>query len=215
VADGVAALSRLLRDDATQAAVLDIDWARWRSGLREGAKPTMATDLAAAQGDSTAADERRSTASLADQVRRADPAQRRKLLESYLRDQAAAKLGLAPERLAVEAPLNNLGADSLIAMELRTQIERDLGIVLPVIELLDGPSIATLADRLEGRLSDGGRALDPVDADIRPTPVPEVPAPDDAARWLGVLTKVSEVSNADVDVLLRELLALRKVDSDG
>jgi acyl carrier protein len=137
------------------------------------------------------------------------------LLESYLRDQAAAKLGLAPERLAVESPLNNLGADSLIAMELRTQIERDLGIALPVVELLDGPSIATLAGRLDGRLSGDGPVLDPVDADIRPTPVDEPPAPDDAARWLGVLTKVPEVSDADVDALLRELLALRKVDSDG
>ncbi len=48
-----------------------------------------------------------------------------------------------------------------------------------------------------------------------PPPLPEAPSPDDSARWIGVLTKVPEVSDADVDVLLGELLALRKVDSDG
>ena len=167
-------------------------------------------------GESAAGDERKPAASLGDEVRQADPPQRRQLLESYLRDQAAAKLGLAPERLAVESPLNNLGVDSLIAMELRTQIERDLGVVVPVIELLDGPSIATLAGRLDGRLSEPrSPVLDPVHADIRPTPLPEMPAPDDSARWIGLLAKVPEVPDADVDVLLRELLATREVDSDG
>ena len=122
---------------------------------------------------------------------------------------------MAPERLTVESPLNNLGVDSLIAMELRTQIERDLGVAVPVIELLDGPSVATLAGRLDGRISDPGPALDPVDADIRPTPLPEAEVPDDSARWIGLLAKMPEVSDADVDVLLRELLATREVDSDG
>jgi acyl carrier protein len=214
VPDGVAALSQLLRDDATQAAVVDIDWARWRSGLPQGVELALLADLVSVHGEAAAGDERKPAAPLGDEVRQAAPAQRKQLLETYLRDQAAAKLGLAPERLAVESPLNNLGADSLIAMELRTQIERDLGIAVPVIELLDGPSIATLASRLDARFSDPSPALDS-GAATSPPPRPEMPAQDDAARWIGVLTKVPEVSDADVDVLLRELLALRKVDSDG
>jgi phthiocerol/phenolphthiocerol synthesis type-I polyketide synthase C len=215
VPDGVATLSQLLRADATQAAVLDIDWARWRSGLPQGVELALLADLVPVHGESAAGDQRKPAASLGDEVRQAAPPQRRQLLESYLRDQAAAKLGLAPERLAVESPLNNLGVDSLIATELRTQIERDLGVAVPVIELLDGPSISTLAGRLDGRLSDPGPALDPVDADIRPKPLPEMPAPDDSARWIDLLAKVPEVSDADVDRLLRELLATREVDSDG
>ena len=223
VADGVATLARLLRDDATQAVVLDIDWARWRSGLPQGVEPALLADLVRGHDESAAGDEPRPAASLGDEVRQAAPPRRRQLLESYLRDQAAAKLGLAPERLAVESPLNNLGADSLIAMELRTQIERDLGVAVPVMELLDGPSIATLAGRLDGRLSDPGPTLDqvpdpvidPAQAPVRPTPRPEMSAPDDSARWIDLLAKVPEVSDADVDVLLRELLATREVDSDG
>ncbi|TXH18570.1 MAG: SDR family NAD(P)-dependent oxidoreductase [Mycobacterium sp.] len=218
VPDGVAALAQLLQGDATQAAVLDVDWARWRSGLPEGAS-TLLADLVAAHNDSTSVDERESEAALGDEVRRAAPEQRRQLLESYLRDQAASKLGLAPERLAVDSPLNNLGADSLIAMELRTQIERDLGVAVPVVELLDGPTIATLAGRLDARLTDPGPTPgpvgDPVQVPVRPTPPPDMPAPDDSARWIDLLAKVPEASDADVDVLLRELLATREVDSDG
>jgi phthiocerol/phenolphthiocerol synthesis type-I polyketide synthase C len=216
VPDGVAALSRLLQDDATQATVLDIDWARWHSGLPQGVEQARNSEAGA---------ERKQAGSLGDEVRRTDPAQRRQLLESYLREQAAVKLGLAPERLAVESPLNNLGVDSLIAMELRTQIERDLGVAIPVVELLDGPSVATLAGRLDGRLA--GRKLAPepvldpvvdtVQAPLRATPLPELllPPPDDSARWIDLLAKVPEVSDADVDVLLRELLATREVDTDG
>ena len=79
VADGVATLSQLLRADATQAAVLDIDWARWRSELPQGMEPALLANLVAAQGGSTPIDERRPTASLGDEVRRADPAQRRQV----------------------------------------------------------------------------------------------------------------------------------------
>jgi acyl transferase domain-containing protein/acyl-CoA synthetase (AMP-forming)/AMP-acid ligase II/NADPH:quinone reductase-like Zn-dependent oxidoreductase/NAD(P)-dependent dehydrogenase (short-subunit alcohol dehydrogenase family)/acyl carrier protein len=223
VPDGVAALTQLLRGDATQAVVLDVDWAQWRSGSTQGVEPALLADLVAAQGGSPARDERDSEAALGDEVRRAAPERRRQLLESYLRDQAASKLGLAPERLAVDSPLNNLGADSLIAMELRTQIQRDLGVAVPVVELLDGPSIATLAGRLDGRLAEpgptpgpvGDLVIDPVRAPVRATPPPDMPAPDDSARWIDLLAKVPEVSDADVDVLLRELLATREVDSDG
>ena len=78
------------------------------------------------------------------------------MLESYLRDQVAGKFGMTPSSLDIGVPLNHLEIDSLIAVELRTQIERDLGIAVPVVRLLDGSSIAGLADWLGDRLSGDG-----------------------------------------------------------
>ena len=162
VADGVRTLSHLLGLSATQVAVMGVDWARWRSESRQGLNPPLITDLLRvpvgkpAVGDANGREE-----SLNDLLRRADPQERRRLLESYLRDHVAGKLGLTPERLDIQSPLNHLGVDSLIAVELRTQIERDLGIVVPVVQLLDGPSVAALADRIS--------SAGPAQADPGPT----------------------------------------------
>ena len=41
-----------------------------------------------------------------------------------------------------------LGFDSLMAVELRTRVEADLGITLPLVDLLQGPSVAQLGGRL-------------------------------------------------------------------
>jgi amino acid adenylation domain-containing protein len=146
------------------------------SDLRQGLNPPPIADLLrAAVGKPAAADANGREASLSDDVRRADRPERKRLLESYLRDQVAAKFGLTPSNLDIELPLNHLGVDSLIALELRTQIERDLGIVVPVVQLLDAPSVADLADRLSSTgpaESDPAAAADPGATLSR---LPEVP----------------------------------------
>jgi acyl transferase domain-containing protein/acyl-CoA synthetase (AMP-forming)/AMP-acid ligase II/acyl carrier protein len=215
-ADGLRALSHLLQVSATQVAVLSIDWAQWRAGLRPGMNPPLLADLCPEPWGGQQA-----TGSLDDALRRAAPAERRRLLESYLRDQAASKLSLAPSRLDIELPLDQLGVDSLVATELRTQIERDLGIVVPVVELLDGPSITKLAGRLGDRLSNVGPAgPDPAAAaGTRATQPNGAPAQEATAvassRWIDLLTQVPEVSDDAVDQLLREVLATREGEGDG
>ena len=148
-----------------------------------------------------------------DILRCAPGQERQRLLEAYLRDHAASKLGLTPSRLDIQLPLNHLGVDSLIAAELRAQIERDLGIVVPVVKLLEWPSVAGLADWLGDQLS-GGRPtqLDPtVSANpsaTQPNGVPAQDATDVAgARWIDLLGHVPDLSDDDVDELLREVLA--------
>ncbi|MGZ7033953.1 MAG: acyltransferase domain-containing protein, partial [Ilumatobacteraceae bacterium] len=141
---------------------------------------------------------------------RADQHERKRLLESYLRDQAAGRLGMRPSLLDVSSPLTDVGVDSLMATELRAQIERDLGVIVPTVELLDGPSIAGLADWLGSTLSAAGswKPNATVPADLL------VATPDGAqeasalagSRWIDLLTQVPEVSDDDVDALLREVL---------
>ena len=157
-------------------------------------------------------------------VGRADLHDRRRLLESYLRDQAADKLGMTPSLLDIASPLHNLGVDSLMASELRTQIERDLGIVVPVVELLDGPTVSSLAGWLSDALSAAGPAEPNPPAAPAPPPdtrsaqhdsTPARGASDVAdARWIDLLTQVPEVSDDDVDALLREVLTGRKDQDD-
>jgi len=143
---------------------------RLGSELRHGLTPPLIADLMRATvGKLAAGDANGRDETLNDALRRAGRQERRRLLESYLRDQVAGKFGVTPSSLDIQVPLNHLEVDSLIAIELRTQMDRDLGVAVPVVELLDGSSIADLAGWLGDRLS--GEAP----AQPEPTAAAEVP----------------------------------------
>lgn len=186
-ADCVQTMTTLFGSSATQVAVLRMD-------------PSLISGLldAPAAGDAPA---RRDN--VLDMLLGADEDERRRRIESYLREQAAGKLGLPPSQLDVESPLHQLGVDSLVAVELRAQIERDLGVVVPVVRLLDGPSVTGLAGWLVERLS-------PDTAE--PVPVATVDAPTvngangTDPQWMDVLGRLPDISDDDVDALLRDVL---------
>ena len=57
-------------------------------------------------------------------------------------------LHLPADRLASDIPLPMLGLDSLLAMEVRTRIERELGLTIGLSDLLGSNSLNDLEDRL-------------------------------------------------------------------
>jgi acyl carrier protein len=63
-----------------------------------------------------------------------------------------AVLGLGPAQFDPDQPLTLLGVDSLLAMQLKTRVEHDLGIKLSVIDLLKGSSSVELAAELADRV---------------------------------------------------------------
>ncbi|HEY2292550.1 MAG TPA: amino acid adenylation domain-containing protein, partial [Thermoanaerobaculia bacterium] len=73
------------------------------------------------------------------------PGERRGMLAAYLRERASAVLG-AP--VGLDQPLTGLGLDSLSAVELKGSVEGALGIAVPLPDLLQGASVAALADLL-------------------------------------------------------------------
>src|SRR5262249_44030985 len=77
---------------------------------------------------------------------------RRELLEEYIAWQSAKVLRLPVEKLDIQQPLNNFGLDSLVAVELKNQVEADLGISIPIANLLQGVSIAQLITLVQEQL---------------------------------------------------------------
>ncbi|MEW6735066.1 MAG: amino acid adenylation domain-containing protein, partial [Acidobacteriota bacterium] len=75
------------------------------------------------------------------------------LLENYLRQQAASALKISVSKLDLQQPLSRLGFDSLTAIELKNQIEIDLRITVPLMNLLQSPSITELAIQLLNQLA--------------------------------------------------------------
>ncbi len=77
-------------------------------------------------------------------------AERQKVLEDFIQRQSAHVLGMEPSHLSLNQPLDTIGLDSLMAMELKNSMESKLGINLSVVSLLQGPTISKLvAEALE------------------------------------------------------------------
>ena len=76
------------------------------------------------------------------------PAQARTQLENHLRDTAARVLTLPPQSIHRDRPLQELGLDSLMGVELRSRLEDSLGLDLPATLVLTFPTLRGLTSRL-------------------------------------------------------------------
>ncbi|HZC51759.1 MAG TPA: beta-ketoacyl reductase, partial [Mycobacterium sp.] len=119
--------------------------------------------------------------------------ERQGLFESYPCNLAAGKFGLAPAALDVRAPLGNFGVDSLITLELRMQVERDLGVVVPISRLLEDPRVASLAGWLADQLPTTGPAV--VAAGAPATQLAQQKTDGAPSRGIDLLTRVPELSD--------------------
>ncbi|EGO65798.1 lichenysin synthetase A [Acetonema longum DSM 6540] len=169
-AAGLQILEALAGRDLEQVAVMDMDWEQWGAIFQQAGKAGLFEDLLQHTGEIAATVS--SAASGEGSVRAgllgAGPEERRQLLEQYLCGQTAQVLKLPQARLDVNAALNGMGLDSIMAVELKNKLERTLGVVVPMVNFLQGPSIAELAAQVQELLT-----LEPAAAVIPSVPEQE------------------------------------------
>jgi acyl transferase domain-containing protein/acyl-CoA synthetase (AMP-forming)/AMP-acid ligase II/acyl carrier protein len=199
-AQGLRVLDRLLKQDAAQVGVMPINWRQWSKffpAIEESPLlgPLVQAETAGAV-DGKGAGEKNHAMRAA--LLAAEPAERQRLLETHLQKEIARVLGLEPSKLDLNQPLNTVGLDSLMAIELKNRVETSLGLELPMMALIQGPSIAQLATQL---LEQGlGGAAGP--APTGPASAAEV-ASEQAQE---MLAKVDQLDDAEVDALLNDLV---------
>ena len=181
-------LGRLLREGTTHAAVLKIDWRRWHSLIDSGWVPERIRQLIDEEFQGRSESGIESTAR--QNLLAAPVAERLAMMESLLRDRLAQVLGTTADNLDMERPVTELGLDSLMGIELRNWIEKELRTNLPSVELLRGPSIARLAELLVQQLNSNRET--------------EIEASQDQPR--DVLEELENLSEEEVDALLAESL---------
>jgi NAD(P)-dependent dehydrogenase (short-subunit alcohol dehydrogenase family)/acyl carrier protein len=165
-ADGIEAMEIAMSQDSAQVAIVPINWRQWQRSYRGAGVPPFVADLVRARageptGSSASVAELRAALTSGSEDR--DGA----LLE-FVTQHVAGLLGLTPEDMDVEQSVADLGFDSLMAMELKNRIELDLGMVVPVADLLDGPSVSMLTTRVLSELdmaTGSGAAASPAEGD--------------------------------------------------
>ncbi|MCC7361295.1 MAG: type I polyketide synthase [Anaerolineales bacterium] len=186
---GLALFAHCLAGTAAQPIAMAVDWPRWFQAFPTTAAAPYLADLAqrhaaAAAGGAPGGAVAAQLAALA-----AGP-ERRDFLLAFLTRQIAQVLRLPPSQLDPHTPFGSLGFDSLMAVEVKTNLERQLGLVLPVSLVWNYPTLAELAGYLAGEL---GVSLDEA--------APSAAAPEAAADALAGL------SEADLEALLAAQVA--------
>jgi len=159
---GIAIMDHVLRQGGrTQVAVLPADWTDLgRRFAALGATPFL-TEVAQAPTATVPSTAKSLTAELDARALETMPQeQRREFLEDGLSRQLASILGSAGSRIDSDRSILKLGVDSLMAMELKNRIEKNLGVTVPTVQLLQGPSVSELTSLVLERLTESPPVVD-------------------------------------------------------
>jgi acyl transferase domain-containing protein/NADPH:quinone reductase-like Zn-dependent oxidoreductase len=206
--EGVRALESLLREDATQAAVMAVDWAML---LAAGPAPKLLSTLLESTRRARRSPGASSAAMMPNQpaapprdarvaILAAAPAERGRLIEAHLAEQVWRVMQVPAARVDSTQPLKEFGLDSLMAVEIRNRVQATLGVSLPLVSILEGQSVARLAATV-GTLLDQDAAKAPAAAPAEGS-APEAEAVE-ASR---LLQQLPDLSEEQVNELLRKML---------
>ncbi len=199
---GLRILEALLRQPEAQVAVMPIQWSVFRRQFEGQAEPAWMAEIAPMAPVGAPNTNRPMTAGASDRAERlrqdlaqATPAHQRKLLLTYVSGQVARVLRLDPvQGVNPKRPLNEMGLDSLMAVELRNLLGAGLGLSssLPATLVFDYPTVEALVDFL-------GSDVLKLGGEPAPDEVPDV-TPVDA------LDVIEDLSDEEVDRLFAERL---------
>jgi aryl carrier-like protein len=133
---GLALLGAFLAARETHAVVLDADWSVFRKGLGDGPAPPHLREILGAAP--AIASERPRMETGGD-------------LSDYLRAEVARLVGFPAEQVELDTGLNELGVDSLMAVRLRNRLKADRNLEIPIVTLMENPSIRALVASLNGK----------------------------------------------------------------
>ena len=203
-AAGARILGRLLQTDIGRLAVMPVDWAQLRRVARATTRTPFLEEVFAEVAGDTDAD--LGATDILATLRSTDLAAREALLLEFLRAQLSMTLGTSPERIPCDQPLLSLGVDSLLALEMKNRVEAELHVSVRIVELLEGPTLTTLAASLMTQIN---RAFEQADAGVAPADVDRrtIRGPVGVGESAqAVLERVDDLADEDVDALYTQML---------
>jgi acyl carrier protein len=209
---GLKMLGLLLRQQALQVAIAPVDWQKWSKLHAAGSLPRFSPVVGEAVSEQSQADDLKGEGdSLINSILAAEPAERQPLVASCISEQVARVLLTSTHKLDIEQPLTALGLDSLMAVELSNRIKNELGVDVPTVKLIQGPSIAQLATQVSEQLTPDGSTSSTslITSNLSESKATKNEAPTEEAMQM--LAKLDQLGDAEIDALLNSVLSNTKL----
>jgi acyl carrier protein len=206
---GVALFGEILTANPINASAMRFDVRGWCDATASAVGHPLFKDLPEFGTQAAAREDGAAAAGIREALEQAPPGRRRRaVLESYLQQQVASVLKLAPARIDLAKPLRTLGLDSLMGLELRNRLESGTGISVPATLIWNYPTVTLLAPEIASRM---GIVLDepkePATITERAVAEPAPSTPPDATEPLdleALLQQVEGLTDDDARRLLAE-----------
>lgn len=162
---GINALARVFGQDLPQVMILSADWpVLSKNNYPLGVKPRLLSEvdqpthteprvvdeLISQAPESTVA-ETEAIPSIRERLQATEGGKQGELLASYLLDIVAKILRLNREKrlqLSTEDPLDILGLDSMMAIELKNYVDQDLKVDIAVVDLINGSTPSQISEKI-------------------------------------------------------------------
>ncbi|MCI0492199.1 MAG: AMP-binding protein [Planctomycetes bacterium] len=127
-------------------------------------------------------------------------------IETWLLGWLVARLGLDVAEMSRDRPFAELGVDSLAAVELSAELEREFGVPLPPIVAWNYPTPAALARYLAEQSTGGGATAEAAQTayDLNDASASSVNGSDNDAELAALLAEIENLSDEDAARLLAE-----------
>jgi len=156
---GIDALEHIISQNQFQVAVLGADWqVVGNMSYPMGKYPNMILELMensnGEQKESNIATDFQNEKYLSVLMKQEDELERNNLLKEYLKNIISLVLRLNRDSIDESVSLSSWGLDSMMAIELKNQIQNGLEVSIEVVELLKGPTMLELSEIISKRLNE-------------------------------------------------------------
>lgn len=204
---GARILGRLISQRIPNVVAISADWDRARQAGMGGRLPAMFAELESA-GSAVSAEGAGS--SILDVLAETPEAQRRSLIAEQVQRVVADVFDCGIADIRPDDMLDDIGLDSMMAMDFRVRINAVFSIDVPVLEILRGVSVNSLSDRILDELHAIHGAVPVAETDVAETDVTET----DVTEGADVDDLLADLSDEELRTLLAELEADGEM-SDG
>ncbi|NEQ02898.1 SDR family NAD(P)-dependent oxidoreductase, partial [Moorena sp. SIO3F7] len=148
-------LELLMSGSDVEVGVMPIEWSGWQERV---ARWPFLADFWERTTSKTTKETKDNL--LLEQLKSVSQSEREKILIVYIQKKAARVLGIKNHLIVdIDKPLNQMGLDSLMSIDLRNQIQSDLEVDVPITTFMEGISIATISNQLNEQLNQSDRNL--------------------------------------------------------
>lgn len=204
---GLKILTGLLGQECSQVAVIPMTWSVARDNFYMGAIPPMTAELGLQKSNQEAAAAKEviftdPKAVFLQKVLSCEPDARQATIEICIQELVVHVLRFDPVKLDINAPLNTLGLDSMMATEIKNKIELGFEIPMSIVDLLKGLSVVQLSERILSKLIESGKLID-INAPVATDLLLKMAEQAGADQISELIDKVDNLSEEEIQRLLK------------